>query len=60
MVNLLDVAAREFAAGRSGPAMKILKDGLGWSFHRCWQAKSYSHWTKTKLAEENRGAKNDN
>ena len=53
MVDLLDVAAREFVVGRITNAIQILKDGPGWSFHRCWQAKcAYDNWLKVKMAEK--------
>ena len=53
MVNLLEVATREFAAGRADCAIQLLKEGLGWLFYHCWLAKQqYEKWIQRKMEQK--------
>lgn len=56
MVDLLDIATREFIYNRPENAIQILSKGLGWNFNRCWQTKQrYERWIQIQAKTEKMG-----
>jgi len=50
MVNLIDVVAREVAYGRTDNALRICREGLGWSYWRSlWIIKQAVEWISSEV-----------